>query len=144
MDHRSAASTLRAVSSAIGVVSSYLGAFTRSDPDAIASVVSEGFRNEHLSELGSSCVGRDEYRRRLPHFLASFADRRYSIVDAIEQQRDSCTEVAVRYRFHAVYEDTTIEIPGVMWFSVRDGLITKRIDTWDSLTFLKQTGQYED
>jgi len=36
-----------------------------------------------------------------------------------------------------------IEIPGVMWFSVRDDLITKRIDTWDSLTFLKQTGQHD-
>lgn len=126
------------------MVSDYLGAFTRSDPDAIAAAVSEGFRNEHLSELGSSCVGRDEYRRRLPHFLASFTDRRYSIVDAIEQHRDSCTEVAVRYRFHAVYEESQIEIPGVMWFSVRDNLITKRIDTWDSLTFLKQSGQYDD
>ena len=30
-----------------------------------------------------------------------------------------------------------------MWFSVRDDLITKRIDTWDSLTFLKQTGQHD-
>jgi len=132
------------VNAAVGVVSDYLAAFTRSDPDAIAASVSDGFRNVHLSELGSGCVGRDEYRRRLPHFLASFADRRYSIVDAIEQQRDSCTEVAVRYRFHASYEGTEIEIPGVMWFSVRDGLITKRIDTWDSLTFLKQTGQYDD
>ncbi len=134
---------MRAVPSAIGVVSNFLGAFTRNDPDAIADAVSDGFRNEHLSELGSSCVGRDEYRRRLPHFLASFADRSYSIVDAIEQRRDSCTEVAVRYRFEAIYEETPIQIPGVMWFSVRDGLITKRIDTWDSLTFLKQTGQYD-
>jgi hypothetical protein len=51
--------------------------------------------------------------------------------------------VAVRYRFEANYKDTQIEIPGVMWFSVRDDLITKRIDTWDSLTFLKQTGQHD-
>lgn len=131
------------MSSAIGVVSEYLGAFTRNDPDLIAALVSDGFRNEHLSALGSSCVGRTEYRRRLPHFFASFADRRYSIVDAIEQRRDSCTEVAVRYRFEANYDGTQIEIPGVMWFSVRDDLITKRVDTWDSLTFLKQTGQHD-
>jgi len=131
------------VSSAIAAVSEYLGAFTRNDPDAIAAYVSDGFRNEHLSELGSGCVGRVEYRRRLPHFLAAFAVRRYSIVDVIEQRRDSCTEVAVRYRFEAKYEDKQIEIPGVMWFSVRDDLITKRIDTWDSLTFLKQTDQYD-
>ncbi len=127
---------------AIDVVTSYLGAFTRNDPDAIAAYVSDGFRNEHLSELGSSCVGRDEYRRRLPHFLASFADRRYSIVDTIEQRRESCIEVAVNYRFEATYEGNEIEIPGVMWFSVHDELITKRIDTWDSLTFLMQTNQY--
>jgi hypothetical protein len=134
---------LAGVSSPSAVVSEYLGAFTRNDPDAIAGYVSEGFRNEHLSELGSSCVGRAEYRRRLPHFLASFTDRRYSIVDVIEQRRDSCTEVAVRYRFEANYDGILIEIPGVMWFSVRDDLITKRVDTWDSLTFLKQTGQHD-
>jgi hypothetical protein len=131
------------VSSTIAAVSGYLGAFTRNDPDAIAAYVSDGFRNEHLSELGSGCVGRAEYRRRLPHFLAEFADRHYSIVDVIEQRRDSCTEVAVRYCFEARYDGTLIEIPGVMWFSVRDDLITKRIDTWDSLTFLKQTGQHD-
>jgi hypothetical protein len=28
-----------------------------------------------------------------------------------------------------------------MWFSVRDDVITKRVDTWDSLTFLRQTNQ---
>ena len=134
---------LAGVSSASAVVSDYLGAFTRNDPDAIAGYVSDGFRNEHLSELGSGCVGRAEYRRRLPHFLASFTDRSYSIVDTIEQRRDSCTELAVRYRFEADYDGMQIEIPGVMWFSVRDDVITKRVDTWDSLTFLKQTGQHD-
>ena len=61
----------------------------------------------------------------------------------IEQRRDSCTELAVRYRFEADYDGMQIEIPGVMWFSVRDDVITKRVDTWDSLTFLKQTGQHD-
>jgi ketosteroid isomerase-like protein len=126
---------------AIDVVTSYLQAFARSDPDAIANHVSEGFRNEHLSALGSSCVGRDEYRRRLPHFLEAFADRSYSIDDIVEQRRDSCTDVVVRYHLNARYEGTDIDIPGVMWFSVRAELITKRVDIWDSLTFLRQTDQ---
>ena len=51
------------------------------------------------------------------------------------------TDVVVRYRLTATYEGTAFEIPGVMWFSVRDDVITKRVDTWDSLTFLRQTNQ---
>jgi hypothetical protein len=129
------------VSQPIEVVTDYLQSFTRNDPDALAGFVSDGFRNEHLSELGSGCVGRDEYRRRLPHFLAAFTDRSYSIVDIVEERRDSCSEVVVLYRFEATYGEHRIEIPGVMWFSVHDRLITKRIDTWDSLTFLRQTDQ---
>lgn len=132
------------MSQPIEVVTDYLQSFTRNDPDAPAGFVSDGFRNEHLSELGSGCVGREEYRRRLPHFLSAFTDRSYSIVDIVEQPRDSCTEVVVRYRFEATYGDHHIEIPGVMWFSVHDRLITKRIDTWDSLTFLRQTDQAPD
>lgn len=132
------------MSTPVEIVTSYLRTFSWNDPDALAAHVSEGFRNDHNSELGSGCVGRDEYRRRLPHFLESFQDRTYAIVDIVSQTRESCTDVVVRYRFQATYEDTRIDIPGVMWFSVRDQLITKRIDTWDSLTFLTQTGQQPD
>lgn len=127
------------MSTAINVVTDYLRAFPRSDAGAIAGYVADGFRNEHLSSLGSSCVGRDEYRRRLPHFLAAFADRSYSIEDVVEQERDASTDVVVRYLFRARYEDFDIEIPGVMWFTVHDGLITSRVDVWDSQTFLEQT-----
>lgn len=128
--------------SAVDVVTAYLGAFSGNDPDAIAAYVAEGFHNEHLSALGAGCVGREEYRRRLPHFLSTFQDRSYSIDDIVEQQREAVTEVVVRYRFEGTWENgSRVEIPGVMWFSVRHGLITRRIDTWDSLTFLQQTGQ---
>lgn len=125
----------------IEIVTAFLESFTRHDPEGIAGFVSDGFRNEHLSALGSNCVGRDEYRNRLPHFLAAFADRSYSVEDIVEQRREAGTEIVVKYRFRARYEDAAVDIPGVMWFSVRDGLITRRIDTWDSLTFLRQTGQ---
>jgi len=47
----------------------------------------------------------------------------------------------VRYRLSADVDGHRIDIPGVMWFGVRDGLITRRIDTWDSLTFFRQTDQ---
>lgn len=126
----------------IDVATDYLQAFTSNDPDAIAAMVSDGFRNEHQSALGSDCVGRDEYRRRLPHFLNSFTDRTYQIDDLVEYRREAVTDVVVRYRFFATYGDIPVEIPGVMWLTVRGALITRRVDTWDSLTFLQQTGQW--
>ena len=124
------------------VVTGYLQAFSGNDPDAIARFVSEGFRNEHQSELGSNCVGRDEYRRRLPHFLDSFTDRSYAVTDLVTQDFESETVVVVNYRFVATHGETgiRIDIPGVMWFGVHGGEITRRTDTWDSLRFLRQTG----
>jgi SnoaL-like domain len=130
------------MTSPIDVTTAFLRSFTSNDPDAIADMVAEGFHNEHHSALGSDCVGRDEYRRRLPHFLDSFADRHYQIDDLVEYRRDAVTDVVIRYRFIASYSDMPIEIPGVMWFTVRGALITRRVDTWDSLTFLQQTGQW--
>ena len=129
------------MSSPVDVATSFLGAMSGNDPDAIAAMVSPNFRNEHHSSLGSDCVGRDEYRRRLPHFLDSFVDRSYEVDDLVAQRRDAVTDVVIRYRFSAEYEGTHIEIPGVMWLTVRGPLVTRRVDTFDSLTFLQQTGQ---
>jgi hypothetical protein len=59
----------------VDVVASYLGSFAAADPDVIADHVTADFVNEHRSALGSSCHGREEYRRRLPqlqrHFTSS-------------------------------------------------------------------------
>ncbi len=125
--------------SPIDVVTSYLRSFSGNDPDLIASHVADGFRNEHQSTLGSDCAGREEYRRRLPHFLSAFEDRSYTVEDIVSQDREAVTDVVVRYRFEAEYGEHHVSIPGTMWFSVADGSITRRVDTWDSLTFLHQT-----
>jgi ketosteroid isomerase-like protein len=129
-------------------VRAYLASFETGDPDAVAAWVTTDFVNEHLSELGTGCTGRDEYRRRLPQFLSTFVGARYSIVslaEVVESAADpddgSGGGVVVRYRFQASYDGTTIDIPGVMWFDVRDELVARRTDLWDSLTFLRQTGQ---
>ncbi|MDA9293180.1 nuclear transport factor 2 family protein [bacterium] len=122
----------------VDVVTGYLGAFLRGDPDEIASFVAEEFHNEHFSSIASSCIGRDEYRHRLPGFLADFAERSYSVLDMVDQDRESHAEVVVRYDFSAVYQGFSISIPGVMWFTVRDDLIAKRMDVWDGGTFLSQ------
>jgi hypothetical protein len=49
--------------------------------------------------------------------------------------------VAVMYRFRADVAGYRIDIPGVMWFEIRDGHVMRRVDTWDSLTFFRQTNQ---
>ena len=83
------------------VVQQYLDTFATADPDAVAALVTDDFVNEHLSELGSGCAGRDEYRRRLPGFLSTFAGARY-VVEAIGPLGDA--DVVARYRFQAEYE----------------------------------------
>jgi ketosteroid isomerase-like protein len=125
------------------VVRRYLGAFASGDPDEVASCVTDDFVNEHLSALGSGCEGRAEYRSRLPGFLGTFAGARYSIVEVVVDDPADAPNGAVvaRYRFAAEFEGTPIDIPGVMWFDVRDGLVARRTDVWDALTFLRQTGQ---
>ena len=123
------------------IVSTYLASFATGDPDAVAACVTADFVNEHLSELGSGCHGRDEYRRRLPGFLSTFEGARYTILTRAEIATPGAGDVVVRYRFEATFEGTAIDIPGVMWFDVSDGLVARRTDLWDSLTFLRQTGQ---
>ncbi len=123
------------------IVITYLASFATGDPDAVAACVTSDFVNEHLSELGSGCDGREEYRRRLPGFLSTFSGARYTIVTLAQIATPAAGDVVVRYRFEATFEGTTIDIPGVMWFDVRDGLVARRTDLWDSLTFLRQTGQ---
>lgn len=126
------------------VATSFLRALEGNDPDAIAALVAEGFRNEHNTALGSDCVGREEYRKRLPHFLDSFQDRSYEVDDLVSQRRDAVTDVVVRYRFRGTYAGADVEIPGVMWLTVRGSFVTRRVDTFDSLTFLRQTGQVDE
>jgi len=118
----------------------YLQALGGDDPDAVVAFVAETVRNEHYSALGSTSVGRDEYRRRLPDFMAAFAHRRYAVDAVVEERRGDETDVVVRYRLTADTADGPIDIPGVMWLRVHDARVAHRIDCWDSLTFLRQTG----
>jgi len=125
------------VRSAEKTVTAYLASFADADPDDIVAFVADEFINEHLSELGSGGVGADDYRQRLPGFLVTFAGARYTVLDVAGDG----TTVVVRYTFQATFEGNDIDIPGIMWFTVVDDMITKRTDLWDSLTFLRQTGQ---
>ncbi len=134
---------------AVDIALSYLTALGGHDPAAVTALVSEGFKNQHHAELGGGCDGRDEYANRLPGFFGTFANREYRVVEvtagpalATADSADGTgrIEVVVNYRFGADVEGTRIDIPGVMWISVEDGLVQRRLDCWDSLTFHRQTG----
>jgi hypothetical protein len=133
----------------VDVACAYLAALGGDDPVVVTRLVADDFVNEHTAELGSGCTGRAEYSRRLPGFFAMFPNRHYTIVETVLgelvdqtvcKDHEQATEVVVRYRFGADVKNTRIDIPGVMWISVRNGLVARRLDCWDSLTFHRQTG----
>lgn len=123
--------------SAAEVVGSYLASFATGDPDEVARHVAADFVNEHTAALGSGCTGRDEYRRRLPGFLASFPGIAYAVESTIVDGG----RVAAQYRMTALPAEGPVDIRGVMVIDVVDGLVARRVDYWDSLVYLRQTNQ---
>lgn len=114
----------------------YLESFSTRDPEQVAAHVADSFVNEHTSALGAGCVGKDEYLRRLPGFIASMPELRYEV----ERQIAEGDQVANAYTLHAVVNDRPIAIRGMMRITVRDGLVQDRTDYWDSKLFLQQAG----
>ena len=114
----------------------YLAAFATGDADAVVDNVTEDFVNEHTAALGSGCTGRDEYARRVPGFLASMPGLTYEVEDVVADG----DRVVVAYTLHTHVNDRDIAVRGVMRFFIRDELIAKRIDYWDSLVFKQQAG----
>lgn len=119
------------------IATAYVTAFATGEPDSVAACVTDDFVNAHASALGSGCTGKDEYRQRLPKFLASLPGLRYEIERVIADG----AWVSVSYRLHAEPDGTPVEIPGVMVIETRDGKVASRTDYWDALTYLRQTGQ---
>lgn len=114
----------------------YLAAFGTGDPDAVTSMVTDDFVNEHTAALGSGCTGKDEYARRVPGFLASMPGLRYDVEDVIAEG----DRVAAAYTLHTTVNDRPVAVRGLMRFLVRDGLVAHRVDYWDSLVFKQQAG----
>ena len=114
----------------------YLAAFGTGNPAAITSLVTDDFINEHTAALGGGCVGKDEYARRVPGFLASMPGLRYDVEEVIAEG----DRVAAAYTLHARVNDRDIAVRGVMRFRVEGELIAHRIDYWDSLVFKQQAG----
>jgi steroid delta-isomerase-like uncharacterized protein len=118
------------------VCASYLAAFATGDPVRVVAHVSDDFVNEHTAALGSGCAGKDEYARRVPGFLASMPRLRYDVEDVVADG----DRVVAAYTLRAHVNGRDVAVRGVMRFVVRDGLIAKRTDYWDSLVFQQQAG----
>ncbi len=114
----------------------YLAAFATGRADDVVAFVTEDFVNEHTAALGSGCVGRDEYARRVPGFLTSMLGLRYDIEDVVADG----DRVVIAYVLHAVVNARPVAVRGVLRFEVRGPLIAKRVDYWDSLVFQQQAG----
>lgn len=119
------------------VAASYLASFSSGDPEAIAAHVSADFVNEHTSALGDPCRTRAVYAERLAGFLDRFADLSYEPEEILTDG----DRVAVAYVMRARCEGRPFEIRGVFRMRITEGLITHRTDYFDSLSFLRQTGQ---
>jgi len=122
-------------SSPANLARSYFAAFEGRDPDAIAAHVTDDFVNDHTAALGSGCVGRNEYRSRLPGFLESMPGLRYAIESLIADG----DHVAVFYTMTGRFQgDAPFSVRGAQRLRIRDGLIAERTDYWDSAGFLLQ------
>jgi ribokinase len=114
----------------------YLAALSTGDSEGVVALVTDDFVNEHASALGAGCVGRDEYRERLPGFFSSMPGLRYEAEQVVADGKT----VAVPYVLTATSDGSPIRLRGVMVIETRDGLVARRTDYWDALTFLRQTG----
>ena len=99
--------------------------------------MSEDFSNVHTSALASPSRGKAAYQERLADFLATFAGLAYEVSEITVEGE----QAAAAYVMRARVDGSEIEIQGVMRLTVRGGLIERRVDYFDSLTFLRQTGQ---
>lgn len=122
-----------AVSSLRQVALAFVAAFATGDPEAVLSHVADGFVNDHTSALGRGTIGKEAYRDALPGFLAAFPGLRYDVEDLVVEG----DQAAVFY----VMTADGIELRGVFHLWVEGGLVVRRVDYWDSLTYLRQTGQ---
>ncbi len=118
------------------VCRAYLAAFATGDPDAVTALVTDDFVNEHTAALGSGCVGKQEYARRVPGFLASMPGLRYDVEDVTADG----PSVYAAYTLHTRVNDGDVAVRGVMHFRVDGELIAQRTDYWDSLVFQRQAG----
>lgn len=115
----------------------YLTALSSGNPGQVVALVTDDFVNDHASALGAGFMGKDLYRERLPAFMASMPGLHYAVERTIAEGH----WVSVTYTMTATPDGRPIEIRGAMVIETREGLVARRTDYWDALTYLHQTGQ---
>lgn len=124
--------------SARDVVERYLAALNRHDVDAAVDCVAPDFVNEHVAVLGTTLLGRDAYRERLPQFLSRFDDLHYEAEEFIVDS----DRVAVPYTMTCTVHDDRgthpVRLRGMFRFRVESGAIVHRVDYWDGTEFERQ------
>jgi len=113
---------------------SYLEALNSGDVDRITALVSEDFVNEHTSARGSTVIGRQAYRERLPAFLGAFEELLYEVEETIAEG----PLVAIAYVLTARVSGHPVRVRGMFRFRIEGGLITHRVDYWDGEEFRRQ------
>lgn len=117
------------------VARSYFASFATGDPDTVAAHVAPGFVNEHTAALGSGCTGREAYRERLPGFLSDMAGLVYDVEHIVTEGSTAAVFYTMRARWQ---NETAIEVRGAQRLQIDGGLVTHRVDYWDSKVFLDQ------
>jgi steroid delta-isomerase-like uncharacterized protein len=117
----------------------YLAALNAHDPDAVSRCVTDDFHNEHTSARATGLRGRQAYRERLPHFLATFTDLQYEVEDLLVDG----DRAAVPYRMTCRWTGDggapiPVTIRGIFWFRVDGDQIAHRVDYWDGEEFRRQ------
>ena len=116
------------------LIKSYLASFSAARPDDVLEHVHTEFENIHLGVLAQGCSGKVVYAKRLGDFLGAFIDIKYDILDVVaDEKKGSC-----RYQFRFKQNQQSFKVNGMMWFEFKGGLISRRIDCWDGLDYLKQ------
>ena len=118
------------------VAAAYLAAFGTGNPDAVTSLVTDDFVNEHTSAMGSGCVGKEEYARRVPNFLRDMPGIRYDVEDIVAEG----DRVFAAYTLHTHVNDRDVAVRGVMRFRIVGDKVAHRTDYWDSMVFKQQAG----
>lgn len=114
----------------------YLRAYATGDVDQVVQWVTEDYVNDHTTSLGKSFTSRDVFRQELERFIQAMPGMHYDVEHTITEG----DRVAIAYTMRARPRGRFVSLRGTMHFEVRDGLIAKRTDYWDSATFGQQVG----
>lgn len=112
----------------------YVAALNAHDADAVADLVTVNYVNEHTATLGEGTRGREVYRKRLPEFFRQLPGLRYDIEDLVVQD----DRAIVAYSLSARPAGHYVTVRGVFRITVEEGLVSHRVDYWDSMAYLRQ------